>query len=86
MSPKMWGYCVLNTTEVRMVHDEVGVGNRGLGNPMIKDMGGLVWLCKTREVDPEWMEGPCCFWLCPERRRKHRKLEGLRRVQIRFVF
>lgn len=36
----MWGYCVLNTAEVRVVHDEVGVGNRGLGYPMFKDMGG----------------------------------------------
>lgn len=42
----MWGYCVLNTTEVRVVHDAVGVENRGLGNPMFKGMGGLVWLCK----------------------------------------
>lgn len=57
----MWGYCVLNTAEVRVVHDEVGVGNRGLGYPMFRDMGGGACVAvQTREVDPEWMDGHCC--------------------------
>lgn len=87
----MWGYCVLNTTEVRVVHDEVGVGSRGLGYLMFKDMGGLVWLCKTREVDPEWPEGHCCcqasgFVLRGEESTGNLKEFTVRSVQIRFVF
>lgn len=71
-----------------MVHDAVGVGNRGLGNPVFKDMGGLVWLCKPGKWTLSgWRDVVAVgLWLCPERRRKRRKLEGLRRVQIRFVF
>lgn len=79
MSPEMWEYCVLDTMEVRVVHDEVGVRNRAKEPFFSRTLGkGPVALCDLAKPGKWTLSGlrdivAVRFWLCPERR-KHRKL------------
>lgn len=61
-----WDCRVLNTTEVKVVHEEVGVRNPGLRNPLFKDIrekgGGLGGSAKPEKVGPEWTEGRS-YWV-----------------------